>query len=222
LAIGSLIAALAGSIGPMIVARVIQGVGGGVLPLSFGIIRDEFPEEKIAGAVGTIASLAAVGAGAGLVLAGPIVGALDYHWLFWFPMIITALAAVAAAVFVPESPVRTPGRISILPAVLLSAWLVALLLALSEGRPWGWMSGRVVGLVVVAVLLGLAWVVVEQRSASPLIDMQMMRLPRYGPPTWSRCWSGSGCMPRSASCPSSARRHQPRDTASELPLRRRD
>jgi MFS family permease len=52
LAVGSLIAALAGGIGWMIVARVIQGVGGGVLPISFGIIRDEFPEKKIPGAVG--------------------------------------------------------------------------------------------------------------------------------------------------------------------------
>jgi EmrB/QacA subfamily drug resistance transporter len=177
LTIGSLIAALAGSIGPMIVARVIQGVGGGVLPLSFGIIRDEFPEAKIPGAVGTVASLSAVGAGVGLVLAGPIVSALDYHWLFWLPMIVTGLAAVATAVFVPESPVRTPGRISVLPAVLLSAWLVALLLALSQGRAWGWTSGRVLGLLVVAVVLAITWVMVEQRSASPLIDMDMMRLP---------------------------------------------
>lgn len=177
LAVGSLIAALAGSIGPMIVARVIQGVGGGVLPLSFGIIRDEFPEQKIPGAVGVIASLAAVGAGIGLVLAGPIVSLLDYHWLFWFPMIVTALAAVATFLFVPESPVRTPGRISVLPAVLLSAWLVALLLALSEGQSWGWASARVLGLLAAAVVLAVSWVAVEQRSAAPLIDMTMMRLP---------------------------------------------
>ena len=177
LAIGSLIAALAQSIGPMIVARVIQGVGGGVLPISFGIIRDEFPAKKIQGAVGTISSLAAVGAGVGLVVAGPIVRVLDYHWLFWFPMIITALAAVAAQLFVPESPVRTPGKISVLPAVLLSAWLVALLLALSQGGTWGWSSGRVLGLIAAAVVLCVAWVVVEERSDSPLIDMKMMRLP---------------------------------------------
>jgi EmrB/QacA subfamily drug resistance transporter len=177
LAVGSLMAALAGSIGPMILARVIQGVGGGVLPLSFGIIRDEFPEAKIPGAVGTVASLAAVGAGVGLVLAGPIVDVFDYHWLFWFPMIVTALAAAATAVFVPESPVRTPGSISVLPAVLLSAWLVALLLALSQGQQWGWTSARVLGLLISGLVLAVSWVLVEQRSASPLIDMTMMRLP---------------------------------------------
>ncbi len=111
------------------------------------------------------------------MIAGPIVKLLDYHWLFWFPMIITALAAVATHLFVPESPVRTPGKISVLPAVLLSAWLVALLLALSEGGTWGWTSGRVLGLIAAAVVLCVAWVVVEERSESPLIDMKMMRLP---------------------------------------------
>ena len=81
------------------------------------------------------------------MLAGPIVNALDYHWLFWLPMILTVVAAVSAVLFVPESPVRTPGRISWLPAVLLSAWLVALLVALSEAPDWGWGSGRVLGLL---------------------------------------------------------------------------
>jgi EmrB/QacA subfamily drug resistance transporter len=177
LAIGSLIAALATSITPMIIARVIQGVGGGVLPLAFGIIRDEFPEKKIPGAVGLIASLSAVGAGVGLVLAGPIVDALNYHWLFWLPGIVTLVAAIAAHFVIPESPIRTEGKISVLPAVLLSAWLVCLLLALSEGRNWGWTSGRVLGLIVAAIVLAVAWVAVENASESPLIDMQMMRLP---------------------------------------------
>ena len=175
LAIGSLLAAVAPSIGLMIVARVIQGFGGGMIPVAFGIIRDEFPPEKMAGAVGSLASLTAVGAGLGIVLAGPIVNVLGFRWLFWLPMIAVIAAAVAAVLFVPESPVRTPGRISVLPAVLLSAWLVALLVALSEAPSWGWGSGRVIGLLTAAVVLAAAWVITELRAATPLIDMQMMR-----------------------------------------------
>jgi EmrB/QacA subfamily drug resistance transporter len=175
LTVGSLLAAVAPSIGVMIVARVIQGFAGGMLPVAFGIIRDEFPAEKVAGAVGAIAALTAVGAGLGIVLAGPIVAALDYHWLFWLPLILTVAAAVSAILFVPESPVRTPGRISWLPAVLLSAWLVALLVALSEAPSWGWGSGRVVGLLAAAVVLAAGWLVAELRVATPLIDMKMMR-----------------------------------------------
>ena len=177
LAAGSLLAALATNVTVMIVARAIQGIGGGVLPLAFGIIRDEFPREKLNGAIGTIASLTAVGAGLGIVLAGPIVNALNYHWLFWLPMIMTIAAAIAAFVLVPASPTRTPGRISWLPAVLLSAWLVALLLALSEAPVWGWGSSKVIGLLVLAAVLAVAWVEVERRSATPLIDMTMMRRP---------------------------------------------
>lgn len=177
LAVGSLLAAITTSVSVMIVARVIQGLGGGVIPLAFGIIRDEFPVKKLNGAVGIASSLIAVGSGAGLVLAGPIVQHLNYHWLFWIPMIITAIAAVAAVVFVPESPVRSPGKINWGAALLLSAWLVALLLAVSQGPKWGWTSGWTLGLFAAAVVCAVTWVVVEMRSSSPLIDMRTMRFP---------------------------------------------
>jgi EmrB/QacA subfamily drug resistance transporter len=177
LAAGSVLAGLAHSIGVLILARAIQGIGGAVLPLSFGIVRDEFPAIKVATGVGVVAAMAAVGGGAGIVLAGPIVNSLNYHWLFWIPLIITLIAAVCAHLFVPESPVRTPGRISWLAAVLLSGWLVALLVAVSEAPKWGWGSSKVIGLIALAVVVGVAWVVVELRAREPLIDMHMMRVP---------------------------------------------
>ena len=177
LATGTVLAGLSTSIGLLIVARAIQGVGGAVLPLSFGIIRDEVPATKVATGVGIVAAMAAVGGGAGIVLAGPIVSHLSYHWLFWFPLMISAVAAVCAFFFVPESPVRTPGRISWWGAVLLSGWLVALLIGVSEAPTWGWGSSKVLGLIALAVVLGVAWVVVEYRSKEPLIDMRMMRVP---------------------------------------------
>ncbi len=177
LAIGSLVAALAPTIGVLIIARVIQGIGGGVLPLAFGIIRDEFPLAKIGGAVSVVSSLLAVGFGAGIVLAGPLTSSLGFRWLFWLPFIVTAVAAVVAVLVVPESPVRTPGRIAILPALLLSGWLVALLLGLSQAPKWGWGDPKTVGLLVAAVVLAAAWIRVELVVDVPLIDMKMMRLP---------------------------------------------
>jgi EmrB/QacA subfamily drug resistance transporter len=177
LAVGSLLAALAPNIAVMIVARAIQGLAGGMLPVAFGIIRDEFPPEKVTGAVGILAALTAVGGGLGIVLAGPIVNALDWRWLFWLPMILTVAAAVGAVLFVPESPVRSPGHISWLPAILLSGWLVALLVPMSEASQWGWASGTVIGLFAAAVFLAALWAWSELRAATPLIDMKMMRIP---------------------------------------------
>lgn len=175
LAIGSLLAALAPSIGWLIAARVVQGAGGGVLPLAFGIVRDEF-EGKVTNALSVLASLTAVGFGVGIVIAGPIVELTGYRGLFLLPMVATALAAAATLAFIPESPVRTPARLPLLPAVLLAIWLVALLLALSEGNEWGWTSPRILGLLAAAAGGAAAWIVVERRVPVPMIDMDMMRV----------------------------------------------
>ena len=177
LAAGSVLAALAPNLAVMIVARVIQGVAGGMLPLGFGIIRDEFPAEKVAGAVGILAALTAVGGSLGIVLAGPIVDALGWRWLFWLPGILTAAAAAGAVLFVPQSLSRSRGTISWMPAVLLSAWLVLLLVPLSEASDWGGGSPMVLGLLAGAVVAAAAWVWSELRAVTPLIDMKMMRLP---------------------------------------------
>lgn len=175
LAVGCVISALAPNLGVMILGRVVQGCGGGVLPLGFGIIRDEFPAERVAGAVGSIAAITAVGSGFGLVVAGPIDNWLGTRWLFWLPTIAIAAASVAAYLFVPESPVRTPGRVSWPPALLLSGSLVCLLLPLSQAPLWGWLSVRVLGLMAAAVVLAVLWVWSELRAETPLIDMNMMR-----------------------------------------------
>ena len=177
LAVGTLLSAIATSIGVMIVARVIQGAGGAVLPLAFGIIRDEFPADRVASAVSTTAALLAVGGGLGIVLAGPIVNVLDYHFLFWIPLVFIVLATIAAHYVVPESLETSPGRISVLPAVLMTGWLVSLLVAVSEGSSWGWKSGRTLGLLGAAAVLIAAWVFSELRAAQPLVDMKMMRIP---------------------------------------------
>ena len=177
LTLGSLLAAVASSITLMIVARAIQGIGGGVLPLAFGLIRDEFPQEKILGAIGVIAALAAAGAGVGIVLAGPIVDVFNYHWLFWIPMVVMGLGAIAAHFVIPESEVRTPGKLSWNGVILLSVWLVALILAISEAPTWGWGSSRVIGLIVAGVVIAGLWIYVEAHSKNPLIDMHMMRIP---------------------------------------------
>lgn len=176
LAIGSAMAALAPGIEWMIVARVVQGLGGGVLPLAFGVIRDEISQERSGTAVGILASLVSGSFGVGIVLAGPIVEGLGYTWLFWLPAVVTGLAAIGTVLFIPESPVRASGRISVAPAVLLSAWLVALLLGVSEGNDLGWASPTIVALFAAAVVLFAGWIVSERRAPVPLIDLDLMRV----------------------------------------------
>jgi EmrB/QacA subfamily drug resistance transporter len=176
LAGGTLVSAIATSIGVMIAGRVIQGLGGAVFPLAFGIIRDEFPRERVATGIAMISSILGIGAGLGIVMAGPIIDHLSYHWIFWFPLAAILVAAAAAIAVIPESPVRAPGRVNWLGALLLAAWLVCLLVGVSEGSSWGWRSGRVLSLFLASAVLLVLWVLAESRSAGPLVDMRMLRL----------------------------------------------
>jgi EmrB/QacA subfamily drug resistance transporter len=176
LAIGTVISALATSLPVLVAGRVVQGAGGGVFPLAFGIIRDEFPRERVAGAIGLISAILGIGAGAGIVLAGVIVDHLSYHWLFWFPLGGVVIAVVATVFYVPESPVKAPARISWGAAALLSAGLAAVLLAVSQAVSWGWGSPRTLGLAAAGLVVLALWVRMELGSAQPLVDMRMMRL----------------------------------------------
>ena len=176
LAFGTLLAAISTNISVLIAGRVIQGAGGAIFPLAFGIIRDEFPRERIPHGIALISAILGIGGGLGIVLAGPIIDALSIHWLFWIPLVLIVIATVMAILFVPESPIKTPGRINWSGAALLSAWLTALLVGISEGSEWGWTDGRTLGLFAAALVLLVLWVANEQRAAEPLVDMEMMRI----------------------------------------------
>ena len=173
---GTLLAALATTLPVMIGARTIQGLGGAIFPLAFGVIRDEFPRERVARGIALISGLLGIGGGLGIVLAGPVLAHLDYHWLFWIPFGVISVTAIATMLIVPESPIRAPGTVNWAGAVLLTLWLVCLLVAISEAPRWGWLSARTIGLLVAAAVLAVAWIRVEARSRCPLVDMQMMRL----------------------------------------------
>jgi EmrB/QacA subfamily drug resistance transporter len=173
---GTLLAALATTLPVMIGARVIQGLGGAIFPLAFGIIRDVFPRERVAGGIALISGLLGIGGGLGIVLCGPILAHLGYHWLFWIPFVVLVVTTIATLLVVPESSVRAQGAVNWLGAILLSLWLVCLLLAITEAPSWGWLSARTLGLLISAVVVAAAWIRVELRSPTPLVDMQMMRL----------------------------------------------
>jgi EmrB/QacA subfamily drug resistance transporter len=174
-AAGLLVSALSHSIELLVLGRAIQGLGGAVFPLAFGIIRDEFPREKVATAIGLISATFGIGGGAGLVLSGLIVDHLAYEWIFWLAFVVVVGALVATKLYVPESPVRAPSRIDWGGAALMSAGLVLVLVALSEGNSWGWGSERIVGLLAAGVAVLAFWGWFETRVDQPLVDMRMMR-----------------------------------------------
>lgn len=176
LAAGTVLAALAPNLLVLIAARALQGAAGGILPLSIGIVRDELPREKVGVTVGLLSAVFGIGAGLGIVAAGPIVDHLSWQWLFWLPLVLIVVALLGVAFGVPESPVRAPGRLDFLGAGILSVSLVSLLLAIDKGQEWGWGNWRTAGLLVLGVVALVVFVLVELRVHEPLINMRLMAL----------------------------------------------
>jgi EmrB/QacA subfamily drug resistance transporter len=173
--VGILLSAVAGSFAVVLAGRVVQGTGAAILPLAIGIVRDELPRERVAVGIGTLSSMLGIGGAAALVLAGLLVEHVGLSWLFWSALVVTVPAAVLTWAFVPESPVRTPARVDLVGAALLSVALVAFLLAITEGNHWGWDSARELVLFGVAATVFCGWVACERRVAAPLVDIGLMR-----------------------------------------------
>ena len=172
--VGTIGGAFAWNIGSLIASRAVAGAGGAVFPLSFGIIRDEFPAEKVKVGIGLLSAVFGVGGGFGIVLSGLIVDHLSWRWLFVAGAIPVAAAIVLVHRFVPESPLKSRARLDVPGAALLAGGLVAMLVALTEGERWGWTSLPFLGLVAASAFLLVSWVATELRAAEPMVDMRMM------------------------------------------------
>jgi EmrB/QacA subfamily drug resistance transporter len=173
-AAGSVVCALAPTLGVLVAGRVIQGVGGGIFPLAFGIIRQAFPPERVPTAIGGISATFGIGGGVGLVIAGPIVQSLDASWLFWLGLMALP-GAYAIWRYVPRVETRPDARVDWLGAALLSVALAAFLYGLSKANAWGWTSPRVLALVFGGLGVGAFWVWVETKVDQPLVDMRVLR-----------------------------------------------
>ena len=201
--------ALAQSIGLLVAGRAIQGAAGAVFPLAFGIIRDEFPRERVATGIGLISATFGIGGGA-----GPRAQRRDRRP----PLLRVDLLARADRRRDRHRRRRTcscRSRRSSRPAQdrldrrrrCSRPALGSLLLAVSEGNGWGWGSARVLGLFAAAAVLLVVWVRFEQRVAGAARrhadDARARRLDDQ--PDRASC-SASACSGRSSSSRSSCRR----------------
>jgi MFS family permease len=168
-ALGSLVSALASSIGVLIAGRVIQGLGAGIAPLAVALLRRHVRSERLPQAVGLLVASGSVGATAGLLLAGPLTDHVSNSAIFWLLLIVACTLAVAVWVAVDETPDRISGRIDVQGAVLLAGGLGCAMLAISRAGVWGWGSARTVVLFAVAVAVLGAFVWRERSAAEPLI-----------------------------------------------------
>ncbi|MFS8097485.1 MFS transporter [Lentzea alba] len=176
LVLGSVVAALSYSLVPMLVARAVQGLAAGVIPLGISIMRDELPADRLGSATAMMSASLGVGGALGLPAAAFLAERSDWHVLFWTSAALGVLVLVAVLFFVPESAVRSGGRFDLVGALGLSVALVCLLLAVSKSSELS--AGTTAGLFGVAAVVLLVWGWWELRSRQPLVDLRTTARPQ--------------------------------------------
>jgi EmrB/QacA subfamily drug resistance transporter len=156
-------AALAPSTSALILARAIQGVGGAlVLPLTLTLLSEAFPEGQRGVALGIWSGVSGLGVALGPVIGGAVVSGISWHWIFWLNVPVGLIVLPLALMRLTES--HGPNRALDLPGV-----------ALVRANALGWTSVPVLATGAAGIALLIAFVVWEQRTATPMLPMTFFR-----------------------------------------------
>jgi EmrB/QacA subfamily drug resistance transporter len=179
--IASAACAVAPTLWVLVLARVVQAAGAAAqLPTSLALLLAAVPADRRTGATRTWAAFGGLAAAAGPVIGGLLVE-VDWRWVFVVNLPIGVLAVVTGLIVLPAPAAREAGPLpDVWGAVLVTAAVAALTGALVEAPDWGWTAGRTFGLLALAVVVGVWFAFRSVRHATPLLEIHLLRLPRFG------------------------------------------
>ena len=178
-AVASLAAGFSTNQGQLIAARAAQGLGAAIIsPSALSIVttlfRDGSERNKALGAWGAVAGSAGA---AGVLLGGILTEGLGWEWVLWVNVPVSLIALALTPGLIPESRSESATRhFDVAGGVSITAGLSLLAYALLDASSAGWGSTKIVGLLALSVALIGAFVVIERRSAAPLVPFRIFRL----------------------------------------------
>jgi EmrB/QacA subfamily drug resistance transporter len=178
----------------LVLFRGLQGVFGGVLFAStFAVLADVFPPEQRARMSGLFGAVFGLSSVVGPTLGGFLTDGPGWRWVFYVNVPLGVAAVILVAAYLPV--VRSSARmrdIDWLGTGLLFAGLSPLLIALSMTRDHAWVSPQVLGLLVLAGVLLVAFYIVERRVEHPIVPFQLFKLNVFAVPAAISFFSGIG------------------------------
>ncbi|HWM18584.1 MAG TPA: MDR family MFS transporter [Ilumatobacteraceae bacterium] len=176
-AAGSLLAGLSNSMVLLIVARGIQGVGGGaIMTVAFTLVAHIVPARERGRYQGYITSLFAVTSIAGPLVGGFFVDHLTWRWAFYLNVALSAVAIVVVRRNLPPDSSRPSKGVDQLGAALLVVTLVSVMLvAVWGGQQYAWSSPVIGALAIVAVVGAVAFIRCERVAAEPIVPLELFR-----------------------------------------------
>ncbi|MFC5749041.1 MFS transporter [Actinomadura rugatobispora] len=180
--LASLLCALAPGVWWLVAARVVQAAGAAILiPSSLGLLLAAAPPEKRLSAIRGWTAISGLAAALGPV-AGGLLTQFDWRWVF----LVNVPLGLAALVFGPRilpgtTAKKDAARPDLLGAALLTAGIAALALGVVQSEDWGWASAGVIGSLAAAVVLLGGFVVRSARHPSPVLPLDLLRVPSFSP-----------------------------------------
>jgi EmrB/QacA subfamily drug resistance transporter len=174
--IASALCGTASSLGELVLYRIIQGAGGGMLaPVGMAMLFRVFPPEERIRASSILTVPTTLAPALGPVLGGLLVTGLSWRWVFYVNVPIGIIAVIFGCLFVNHSTESRPGRFDVVGFLLAGAGLGLLMYGISEGPDIGWGSFEVLSTIVLGVILLVAMVFAELRIASPIIALKQLK-----------------------------------------------
>lgn len=172
---GSVLAATTSSLPLLILARVLQGASFSLYPIGVSILREELPPDRMMGAMAVLSGVLGFGGGIGLVITGLLMrDDGGYHRVFWFTTGFSVVVLLIAALVVPGRPRSGTGTVDWAGALGLGVGLSGVLLALTQGKTWGWTAPATIGSAVTGVTALALWWWWEKRCPHPLVSTGML------------------------------------------------
>lgn len=174
--IGSALCSLAWSVPALTVARGIQAIGGGmIMPVTMAMIYKITPTKNIGKAMAGYGMVFVVAPAVGPSVGGYLVQYVDWRWIFTINLPIGVLGILLGLWLIPTMDGSHPGPFDLVGAILSAVAMFSILLVLSEGSGWGWLSLRSVLLFYVSFVFLMAFVWWQLKNSDPLLDLNIFR-----------------------------------------------
>jgi MFS family permease len=190
--LGTALAIVPTSYGVLVAGRAMQGVGMALLPLAIAVARDALEGERMTRAIALLSVTTVAGAGLGYPLTALVAEVGGLPAAYGLGTLLAGATLVMAWRFLPGSDEVAPMRVDWAGAALLSAGLLAVLLAVSEGEIWGWAAPLTLALGAVGSALLVGWGAWTLRSTTPLVDLRMAVRPGLAAPNLVAFVAGLG------------------------------
>src|ERR1700740_2462479 len=178
--VASALCGLASSLGLLILARVVQGAGGGALqPIAQAVLLESFPREKRGAAMSVYAMGIVVAPILGPTVGGWLTDDYSWRWVFYINIPIGILAIILCSILLVDPPYlkeMRPGRIDFMGFALLAIWIGCLQIMLDKGQDADWLYSSFIRLLAWGALIGFcAFIIWELRVEHPIVNLRILR-----------------------------------------------